>query len=96
MVKSGLFVIFLFSGGAASAAYSEDNAEFYDDHEDKCTDKQLSQYDAVEDACNDVKRVSSAQAASAVSYEILCREIVVVTMHMHACGCKKIITCDSY
>lgn len=96
MVKSGLFVIFLLSGGAASASYSEDNAKFYDDFEDKCTDKDYNQYDAVEDACDDVKRVSSAQAASAVSYRILCREIVVVTMHMHACGCKKIIICDSY
>ena len=71
MIISFLFVIFLLYGAVSNASYSSDNDDFYNDFEGMCTDSDFNQYDAVEDVCNDIKRVRDFQAATAVSYGIL-------------------------
>ena len=71
---SVVFILSLLTGAAASAAYSSDNDDFYndfyvyDDYEDLCTNLNLNQY---EDICNDIIRVRDSEAAAAVSYEVL-------------------------
>ena len=64
-----MFVLSLLSGGAASAAYSSDNADFYDDnYESFCKDPpNFLPSDLVEDACNDMHRIRDSEAAAAVS-----------------------------
>ena len=71
MVISAVFVLSLLSGGAASAAYSSDNDDFYDDYASICKNRYANRYDIVEDTCNDIQRVRDSEAASAVSYEAL-------------------------
>ena len=71
MIISVVFVIFMLSGGAASAAYASDNDDLYDDYETLCMNTIYNQYAFVENACNDLLRVRDAEAASAVSYGTL-------------------------
>ena len=69
-----MFVISLLSGGAASAAYASDNDDFYNDDSVQlvCTIfRYASNYDFIEDGCNDIHRVRDAEGASAVSYGVL-------------------------
>ena len=64
-ICSGLFVLSLFAGAVSNAAYSSDNAETYDRI---CDDKSFE--GAAEDACNDLRTVSQAEGATAVSFSV--------------------------
>ena len=61
-----MFALSLFAGAVSNAAYSADNADNYDDS--NCD----NQDDAFEDACNDLRTVSQAEGATAVSFSVIC------------------------
>ena len=71
MMISGVFVLSLLSGGAASAAYASDNDDFYDNYETYCSGSYAIQNDYLENACNDIITVRDSEAAAAVSYGVL-------------------------
>ena len=60
-----MFALSLFAGAVSNAAYSSDNADTYDEFE--CDDRK----DEFEDACNDLRTVSQAQGATAVSFSVI-------------------------
>ena len=68
MAISVVFTISLFAGAAANAAYSSDNADYYDDN-NICGSNYLSSDQ--EDACNDLARARNAQGAAAVSFSVM-------------------------
>ena len=68
IIISGLFTVSLLAGGAASAAYSSDNQDYYDDSEQRCENPVLTD---VEDICDDIPRVRDSEAAAAVSSRVL-------------------------
>lgn len=66
IIVSGVFAFSLLAGGAANAAYSSDNNEFYNDNDRlRCENPPLS---AFQDICDDVPVVRNSEAAAAVSY----------------------------
>ena len=67
---SVVFAISYFSGGVASAVYSSDNADFYEDNLEFACDR--TQNDDDEDFCSDFRRVRNSEGASAVSYYYYC------------------------
>ena len=67
MAISIVFTISLFAGAAANAAYSSDNADYYDDN-NICGRNNLPS--DIEDACNDLARARDAQGAAAVSFSV--------------------------
>ena len=69
MAISAVFTISLFAGAAANAAYSADNADFYDD-DTSCGGNDNLRSDA-EDACDDLARARDAQGAAAVSFCVI-------------------------
>ena len=60
-----MFALSLFAGAVSNAAYSSDNADTYDEFE--CDDQKRE----LEDACNDLRTVSQAQGATAVSFSVI-------------------------
>ena len=67
-ICSGLFAISLFAGGVSNAAYSSDNADYYD--ETMCDDDNVS--GVTEDNCSDLATVRDAEGATAVSFSVIC------------------------
>ena len=65
-ICSGLFVLSLFAGAVSNAAYSSDNADNYDDN--NCDNESIA--GAAEDFCNDLRTVSQAEGATAVSFSV--------------------------
>ena len=59
---SVVFALSLLAGGAASAAYSSDNSDYYDD-------SRCDQFDV--SVCDDLDTVRGAEAASAVSFNMV-------------------------
>ena len=96
---SGVFVLSLLSGGAASAAYASDNDDFYDNYETYCSGPYSNQNDYLENACNDIKTVRDSEAAAAVSYGVLLAYIIstymIVIMSLKICNFKKRIGIES-
>ena len=68
MAISVIFTISLLAGAAANAAYSSDNADYYDDNT-RCGSNNL--HSDEEDACNDLARARDAQGAAAVSFSVM-------------------------
>ena len=60
MIISVIFALSLLAGGAANAAYSSENGDYYDNYESLCERAAL-------DVCDDVKRVRDSEGAAAVS-----------------------------
>ena len=67
-ICSGLFVLSLFAGGVSNAAYSSDNADYYD--ETMCDDDNVA--DETGGTCNDLATVRDAEGATAVSFTVIC------------------------
>ena len=63
---SAVFVLSLFAGGTANAAYSADNGDFYDDF---CDGRTLR--DEAEEGCDNVETVRNAEGATAVSFNVM-------------------------
>ena len=69
-----VFAISFFSGGVASAVYSSDNADTYDDI--GCTSST--------DFCNDLARVRNSEGASAVSCVVVYKKLhSFIQVHAH-------------
>ena len=64
---SAVFVLSLFAGATANAAYAADNA---DTHDKQCSDTRFSNDDQ-EEACDNLGTVRNAEGASAVSFSII-------------------------
>lgn len=63
-----MFVLSWLSGEAASAAYSSDNADLYDDYESFCKDPpNFLPSELVKDACNDIHKIRDSAAVSYIN-----------------------------
>ena len=63
---SAVFVLSLFAGGTANAAYSADNADTYDD---RCDGRRVT--GDLEEACDNLETVRNAEGATAVSFSVM-------------------------
>ena len=63
VANSVVFVLSLFAGGTANAAYSADNADI---HDDRC-----NMNDDQQEACDNLETVRNAEGATAVSFSVI-------------------------
>ena len=78
VANSVVFVLSLFAGGTANAAYSADNA---DDRDNKYRCDRRNLNDDLQDACDNLDTVISAEGATAVSFSIICNYVCVSCDH---------------